>query len=153
MANQEFRETLRVALSEFDSFHLHKVMVAAYDRWNWETGSEHDKDWFEVAEELLKERGVEFNMSGNGGTVNISGGPTDVVIAADKLKVQQCGGGIDHEVFQMSGGVFEFGFDMKAALVKALGDELTFGSLTTNQGRNLRDIIKEAALEAMRERL
>lgn len=152
VADQDPRETLRVALREFDTPHLQRLRTAAYDRWTWDSGSQIDRDWFEVADEILREeRGVVFDMSGSnpfGSGIVIGAGnmPTHLKIAAEKVVMENPNSmGMDHEIFEFSGGQLDMGFALKALLVKVLGDELAFGSLTTSQGVNLRSAIEMIA--------
>ena len=158
MADQDFRETLRVALRDFDDNHLHKVMVAAYDRWCWDSGSEMDKDWYEVADELLKERGVmssSSTLSFGGNATGVSIGSSDpivdqdLVISAKKVQGRDPGSTWDRELFDFSSGC-ELGFDLKQAVADAVAEFMTNG-LSTKQGLTLRDIVKQAAKDAIRE--
>lgn len=149
VADQDPRETLRVALREFDTLHLQKLRTTAYDRWTWDSGSEMDRMWFEVADEILKdERGVMFDMSGNstfdtGITLGAGNTARELRITAEKIAFENPNSmGVSNELFEFQNGQVAFAFDLKAALVKALGDELAFGSLTTSQGQSLRTAIE-----------
>ena len=154
MADESPREQLRVALQDLDSNALHTLMVAAYDRWCWESASEMDKDWYEVADEILKERGVMSSSSGiqlfpqNGGGVGapmltLNQMPQNVTIKANKLVTQAPNNTVDHDVFDLSNGNFELGFDLKNAIMMLILQEMNSGTFTWN-GRGLRQEVENA---------
>ncbi len=150
MADQDPRETLRVALREFDNLHLQMVRRTAYDRWCWDSGSESDKDWFEVADEILRdERGITFDMSGNGipDGLSITAGAnaTDLVIAAHQVKLREPGNTLEHELFGFENGQVAPGFALKLALVNFIINELNFGSTMGQNGLNVRQMVEQIA--------
>jgi hypothetical protein len=171
MANENARQILRTALVEFDTTHLQKIIVAAYDRWNWDTNSATDKDWFELAEEILEERGVtatiNFSPTGNNSiTFSMGNGnafpvltvdqSNDLILGThDKLKFTDagCPGGYEHTLLEVTGSNLEIGHDLQLAIVEFLVNELDFGSLIALNGKRLKQVIEEKALEAVRQRL
>ena len=139
MADEQARQTLRKALEEFDTIHLHKLMVLAYDRWNWESASDFDKQWFEVAEEILKEKGV------------ISQPPNmDLTISAARMLMNGMGGnGLQRELFTAKNGSVELGFDLKQMILEFITNELNYGCLTDNNGRSMKSSIESVAIGAI----
>lgn len=171
MADKNARQILRTALFDFDTTHLQKIIVAAYDRWTWDTNSDVDKDWFEVAEEILEERGVTtkvtFNPTANNNiTFHMGNGKSVPVLTVDQtldlilgtnknIKVTDtaCPGGYEHTLLEITGGNMEIGFDLKMAIVNFLVNELDFGSLMASNGKKLKQVIEDKALDAVRNRL
>ena len=161
MADGQAKDILRTALLDFDSIHLGKIVVAAYDRWNWDTGSEADKDWFELAEEILKERGID--MSNATGT-----GPTTPVLTMDSagdlmlgtnatLKIRNTSNGgspIEHDILEATQqGALNLGVDLKYAIAEFIANELRGGSITAMNGQSLKQILEDGALAAIRNRI
>jgi len=132
MADQETqlrKEVLRTALMEFDTAHLAKIHSLAYDRWNWDTGTETDKEWMDVAECILRERGI--NMSNN----------NDTPIVPKTL-------------FDLSNGQVVIGEDLKVALIDFLIEEVRSGmTWSSNKAAYLDSEIKDAARRAVRENI
>jgi hypothetical protein len=171
MADKNARDILNTALDEFDTNHLQRIIVAAYDRWNWDTGSDMDKDWFEVAEKILKERGVSTTVNSYpSGNNSISFGmgagksfpvltvdqSNDVVLGTHKsLKVTDASkpGSVEHILFEVSGPNLEISYDLRRALIEFLVDELVYGTTMSMTGKNLKQVIEEKALDAVRNRL
>lgn len=156
MADETPKEVLRKALSSFDTLHLHKLMATAYDRWTWDTNSDVDKQWFEVADELLKERGMEMSLNGNSSTqpnvIGVQSG-CDLTLKVDKLVMENTYGSVPSDLFEWQNGKLIIGFGMKEALVEFLTNELDYGSLYSSNGRKLRDTVGDAAALAIKERI
>ncbi len=149
MANEQTRATLKTALNEFDDSHLQKIMVAAYDRWNWDNNAESDKDWYQLAEELLNERGVDMtantiNMAGPNGnpmatiTLEATG---DLVLGVNgnvKVTDSSAPGNIMHELFEVrNNSQLQLGWELKQAIVSFLAQEMINGSISGNTGQTL----------------
>jgi hypothetical protein len=149
VANEQARATLKVALDGFDDAHLQKLRVAAYDRWNWDTNSEADKDWFEIAEELLADRGVDMtantlNFAGSNGnnlpvlTLESTG---DIVLGTKgSIRVTDASvpGNTKHELFMVgNSNDLQLGWELKRALVSFLNQEMLSGSISGTNGQTL----------------
>ena len=156
MADENPKEILRRALSSFDTLHLHKLMATAYDRWTWDTNSDLDKQWFEVAEELLKERGMEMALNGNSSTqpnvIGVQSG-CDLTIRSDKLVIENTYSSVPADLFEWQNGKLQIAFGLKEALVEFLTNELDHGYLSSSNGRNLRDTVGDAAAKSIKERI
>ncbi len=149
VANEQARASLREALDGFDDAHLQKIRVAAYDRWNWDTNSESDKDWFEIAEELLADRGVDMtantiNMAGPNGmimpTLTLESTGDIVLGASGSIRVTDASmpGSTKHEIFAVSNSNdLQLGWELKRALVSFLNQEMLSGSISGNNGQTL----------------
>ena len=155
MADENPKEVLRKALSSFDTLHLHKLMATAYDRWTWDTNSDVDKQWFEVAEELLKERGMEMALNGNSTAPNVIAVQSgcDLTLRSDKLVMENTYSNVPAELFEWQNGKLQIAFGLKEALVEFLTNELDYGYLTGSNGRNLKDSVGDTATKAMKDRL
>ena len=168
MADESTRQILRTALELFDDPHLQKLRVAAYDRWNWDSSSDADKDWFELAEEILTDRGVDVNPS----TLTLSGPngamPTltleatgDLVLGASgsiKATDSSVQGSIVHELFEVkNSNQLELGWELKIAIVSFLNQEMINGSISGNNGQTLSQALEgevnKYAPTAVRNRL
>ncbi len=149
---------VRSAMAEFDTPHLCKLSALIYDRWNWDTGSEIDKRWMEIADEILLTRGVSLNMSqaspNSGGPMIICdpNGPQELVFKVDKLIIEDPVGGSRSTLFESFAGV-ELGHELKQAILKFIDDELQNKNVMSMQGKYLKDILAEAAADAVREKL
>jgi hypothetical protein len=148
---------VRSAMAEFDTVHLCKLSALIFDRWNWDTGSEIDKRWMEIADEILQTRGVNLNMSqsnpNSGPMITCDpNGPQELIIKADKLTLEDPVGGTRSVLFESFAGV-ELGFELKKAIVKFMDDELQNKNTLSMSGKYLKDIIAEAAADAVREKL
>lgn len=143
MADEQARQTLRTALADFDITHLQKLMVLAYDRWNWESASDFDKQWFEVAEEILKERGMTSQVSSS----------IDFAIHVDRMVMNGQGGasgnGLQRELFTAHNGNVELGLDLKQMILEFVTNELNYGYLTDNNGRSMKSSIESVAIGAI----
>jgi len=169
VADEQARLTLRAALDGFDSAHLQKVLVTAFDRWNWDSSSEMDKDWFEIAEELLKERGISvMNTSTNNSVVFSTGQGSNlpvISVGADQnlvlgttktLSIKDASDpfNIKHDLFGVSNNTeLEIGWDLKRALVNFIANELNGGTVSANNGQNLKQIFEDKTMEALRNRI
>lgn len=150
MAYQDSKQILRVALSGFDEVHLQKIVVAAYDRWNWDTGSEVDKDWFEIAEEILKERGINvntgnpqgLNFTNNSGVtipvLTMNNSTQELVLGTSKtLSVvdSSVSGNMTHELFEVNqSNNLELGYELKQAIVAFMANEIANGTTLNHSG-------------------
>ncbi len=148
---------VRTAMAEFDTPHLCKLSALIYDRWNWDTGSAIDHRWMEIADEILKERGVSLNMTqsnpGSGPMITCDpNGPQELIIKADKLILEDPIGGNRSTLFESFAGV-EIGYDLKQAIVKFIDDELQNKITMSPNGKYLKDILAEATAEAIRDKL
>lgn len=171
MADEQALLTMKEGLNAFDTTHLQKLIVVAYDRWNWDTGTQADKDWFDVAEEILAERGV-IVTNPTGSNTNIvfsmgASGPTVPVLTMDsvgdlilgtkktlKLKNSDSLGAMEHEILEADqNGNLAIGFDLKYAILNFIATELDCGTLSANNGRQLKQMIEDKALEAIRNRI
>lgn len=171
MADEHYTKILRTALVEFDTPHLQKLIVAAYDRWTWDTGSDADKEWFEIAEEILEERGVSVVINNPTANTNITfqmgtNGPTIPVLTLDQntdltlgtgkiLKIvdaKKCGA-IEHEIFEVDGSNLELGWHLKQLLVDFLTNELEQICTMNSNGKYLKQVVAEKAVEAVQEAL
>ena len=162
MADESARQILRTALEGFDVIHLQKIVVAAYDRWNWDTGSEADKDWFEIAEELLAELGVNINMSNSnpqGLNFTNSSGVTIPVLVMDSpnqelvlgtsktLSVVDATipGNMTHELFEVcNSNNLQLGHELKQALVTFIANELNCGTTMNPSGMSIKQALESA---------
>ena len=162
MADESARQILRTALEGFDILHLQKIVVAAYDRWNWDSGSELDKDWFEIAEELLAELGVNVNMSNNnplGLNFTDSTGVTIPVLVMDNSQKElvlgtsktlsvvdaTIPGNMTHELFEVcNSNNLVLGYALKQALATFIADELNFGNTMNPSGMTIKQAIEGA---------
>ena len=118
-------------------------MEYRYDIWTWDTMSEVDREWFEVCDELIAEKGEALSNSN---------GTNDIQFAAEKITLQDPNagiGGYESILFECSGGSVQIGFDLKYAIVNAIAEEIVYGRM----GSNLADLIKQKAMEAVREKL
>jgi hypothetical protein len=152
MADENSRDTLKTALSDFDIPHLHKIMVAAYDRWCWDSGSTADKDWFQVAEELLKEQGVTSNMTAlkEGGNRSLRFTNVDEMTMSACYLNDPCQEQVLFKIGDATGRL-ELGYDLQQAIVRAIGDEVTYDATPTNQGCSLRYLIQSIIRETIRD--
>ena len=154
MANEQARETLRASLNEFDDSHLQKIRVAAYDRWTWDSNSESDKDWYELAEEILTDRGVDvtantINMIGPNGnpmaaiTMESTG---DLILGVNgSVKVTDASnpGCIQHELFGVSNSnQLQLGWELKQAIAAFVTGEILNGN--SGMSQNIRSAITTA---------
>lgn len=171
MADEQALLTLKEALDGFDTPHLQKLIVAAYDRWNWDTGTQADKDWFDIAEQILAERGVgtvmntnntniTFNMGGSGPSVPVltMDSTGDLTLGTNqslKLKnTNQVGIGTEHEIFDADQqGNFDLGWDLKQAIIKFMAQEVIAGSFSAPNGQNLSTILDDKIATTIRNRL
>ena len=177
MADQDARQILRTALEGFDAMHLQKIVVAAYDRWNWDTGSEADKDWFEIAEELLKEHGVNVNVNINNNSTALNftcnAGITVPILTMDAasqeltlgttktLQVTDASSASNrkHDLFEVSNNNnLELGYELKQALVEFMVKEISMGLTPNPSGQNnlkqaIESEINIKAVDAIRNRL
>lgn len=152
MADQDPRETLKVALSGMGTATLQAIVRAAYDRWNWDTGSDSDKEWFEVAEELLAEQGV--GTMKNLGLMVDSGG--DITLnTSNTLKVKHPNNSMDHELFTVATtGNLGLGCELKDELATFLANEINGVSTTyTFNGQTLKTVLEDMVLQALRSRI
>lgn len=148
---------VRSAMAEFDTPHLCKLSALIFDRWNWDTGSEIDKRWMEIADEILQERGVNLNMSqtspNNGPMITCDpNGSQELILKVDKLTLEDPVGGAKGVLFESFAGV-ELGFELKQAILKFLEQELQTKNVMSPQGHYLKDILAEASANAVREKL
>jgi len=160
---------MREALDGFDTYHLQKLIVAAYDRWNWDTGTDADKDWFEIAEQILAERGVQVMTNtnqpnnivfsfANGGTavdvLSMDNGGDLVLGTKHSLKLKnntKTGVQMEHELLDADEhGNLEIGYDLKRAIINLIATELNGGSVSSNNGQLLSQILDDRALQAIR---
>ena len=155
MADENPKEVLKKALSSFDTLHLHKLMATAYDRWTWDTNSDVDKQWFEVADELLKERGMEMALNGNSTAPNVIAVQSgcDLTIKSDKLVMANTYGSVPADLFEWQNGKLKIAFGMKEALVEFLTNELDYGGLRSTAGRTISDSVGDAAMKAIKDRI
>lgn len=169
MADEQTRDILRTALSGFDDVHLGKVVVAAYDRWNWDTGSDADKDWFEIAEEILRERGINVNTSnptainfsdGNGVAIPIlsmDNNMQDLVLGTCKtVQVTDASNpsAIKHDLFEVSqSNTLQLGWELKQALITFLQTEINAGTMSGDGGQNLQTIFEDKIASTIRNRI
>jgi len=155
VADENPKEVLRKALSSFDTLHLHKLMVTAYDRWTWDTNSDVDKQWFEVADELLKARGMEMALNGNSTAPNVIGVQSgcDLTIQSDKLVMANTYGSTPADLFEWQNGKLQIAFGLKEALVEFLTQELDYGALCSSTGRDLKESVGDAAMKAIKDRI
>ena len=178
MADEQAKLTLRNALTEFDTLHLQKLSQAAYDRWNWDSGSEADRLWYEVSNELLEER---KQMSDSNGNISFSMNPNNSgnVGNVDVMTLDQCGdlilgtgasgrvavrdgsvpNSVEHELFKVDyNHDLELGYELKRAMAKFISEELQGMTCTTDSsGRTIKQIIdtliQVEAPNAVRNRL
>jgi hypothetical protein len=148
---------VRSAMAEFDTPHLCKLSALIYDRWNWDTGSAIDERWMEIADEILKERGVSLNMSqanpNSGPMITCDpSGPQELLIRADKLTLVDPLGGGKSTLFESFSSV-ELGLELKQAIVKFIDDELQNKNTMSINGKYLKDILAKATAEAMIDKL
>jgi len=163
---------MKEALEGFDTPHLQKLIVVAYDRWNWDTGTDADKAWFTIAEQILTERGVSV-VTNIGNTTNIvfsmgNGGPTVDVLTMDqggdlvlgtkkslKLKNTDAAGvTMECELFDVdTSGNLNLGWSLQQAIINFVAQEMVAGSFTANNGQHLKQIIENKAVEAIRNAL
>lgn len=169
MADEQTRDILRTALSGFDDVHLGKVVVAAYDRWNWDTGSDADKDWFEIAEEILRERGINVNTSNpitidfydsNGVSIPIlsmENNMQDLVLGTCKtVQVTDAShpSAIKHDLFEVSqSNTLQLGWELKQALINFLQTEINAGTMSGDGGQNLQTIFEDKIASTIRNRI
>lgn len=172
MADEQALMVMRTALEGFDTPHLQKLIVAAYDRWNWETGTDADKDWYEIAEQILAERGIAtmpninqpnnivFSFANSGTQVDVltMDGTGDLVLGTKqslKLKNNTNSGiQMEHELLEADAqGNLEIGFDLKVALVSFIAQELNAGSVSSNGGQNLGQIFEDKVAQTIRNRI
>lgn len=161
MADQESgimdESVVRSAMAEFDTPHLCMLSALIFDRWNWDTGSAIDERWMEIADEILKERGVDLNMSQSNPTngpmiLCDPKGPQELKIKANKLTLVDPVGGGKSTLFEAFGTV-ELGLELKQAIVKFIDAELENKTVMSMNGKYLKDILAKAATEAVRESL
>ena len=161
MADQESgmmdESVVRSAMAEFDTPHLCKLSALIFDRWNWDTGSAIDERWMEIADEILKERGVNLNMSQStpGSAPMISCDPSgsqELVIKARKLVLEDPVGGSRSTLFD-SFSTIELGYELKQAIVKFIADEIETKSTMATNGKYLQDILREASAKAVKDKL
>lgn len=153
MADENHKEVLRKALSSFDTVHLHKLMATAYDRWTWDTDSDVDKQWFEVAEELLKERGMDVALINNNAIQSIGVTNGDFTIKSDKLLMENTYSSMPSELFEWQNGKLQIAHGLKEALVEFLVREIESGVLWSTAGKDLGEAIGDVAIKAMKEKL
>lgn len=160
MADESARQILRTALVGFDVPHLQKIIVAAYDRWNWDTNSETDKDWFEIAEEILRERGVNVTMGDPQGINFSDGNGTSIPVLSMDVNTKELvlgtsrtlsvvdsslPGNMTHELFEVSNSNnLELGFALKQALATFIANELNCGSTMNPSGMTIRQALEGA---------
>jgi hypothetical protein len=163
---------MKEALNGFDTPHLQKLIVVAYDRWNWDTGTDADKAWFTIAEQILTERGVSV-VTNIGQTTNIvfsmgNGGPTVDVLTMDqvgdlvlgtkkslKLKnTDSAGVTMECELFDVdTSGNLNLGWSLQQAIINFMAQEITAGSMSTNNGQNFGTVFEEKVLQTLRNRI
>lgn len=163
---------MKEALEGFDTPHLQKLIVVAYDRWNWDSGTDADKLWFTIAEEILTERGVSV-VTNMGNTTNITfsmgnSGPTVDVLTMDqtgdlvlgtkqtlKLKnTDATGVTMESELFDIDTmGNLNIGWALKQAIINFMTQEMTAGSVSTNNGQNFGQHFEEKVLQTLRNRI
>jgi hypothetical protein len=163
---------MKEALNGFDTPHLQKLIVVAYDRWNWDTGTDADKAWFTIAEEILTERGVSV-VTNIGQTTNIvfsmgNGGPTVDVLTMDqvgdlvlgtkqtlKLKNSDASGvTMEAELFDVdTSGNLTIGWSLQQAILNFMAQEITAGSMSTSNGQNFGTVFEEKVLQTLRNRI
>lgn len=169
MADEQAKDILRTALAGFDTPHLGKIVVAAFDRWNWDTGSDTDKDWFEIAEEILKERGVHLNMSnptainftdGNGVTIPIlsmDNNMQDLILGTCKtVQVTDASNpsAVKHDLFEVSqSNTLQLGWELKQAIINFLQQEMNGGTMSGSSGQNLQTIFEDKITSTIRNRI
>ena len=163
---------MKEALEGFDTPHLQKLIVVAYDRWNWDSGTDADKLWFTIAEEILAERGVSvvtnlnnstnitFNMGANGPTVPVltMDQVGDLVLGTKqtlKLKNTDAAGvTMEAELFDIDTmGNLNIGWALKQAIINFMAQEMTAGSVSTNNGQNFGQHFEEKVLQTLRNRI
>jgi hypothetical protein len=163
---------MKEALEGFDTPHLQKLIVVAYDRWNWDSGTDADKLWFTIAEEILAERGVSvvtnlgtstnitFNMGANGPTVPVltMDQVGDLVLGTKqtlKLKNSDAVGVVmEAELFDIDTmGNLNIGWALKQAIINFMAQEMTAGSVSTNNGQTFGQHFEEKVLQTLRNRI
>lgn len=136
-------EVLRPALEEFDNEHLIKLYALVFDRWNWNSDSEADKEWMDMADSILRERGIDVErgydmikqLRGRQGSLKLHshGGPLN--IESKGLEITEPGQTFAHELFKVNNGSLEFGYELAQLLVDRLVDEISiYGSTTSSHG-------------------
>ena len=140
---EERRQRLKDGLESVPTLTLMQIRTLAFDRYTWDTDSEADRDWFEVCDEILRGRPEVSNT-----------GENDITLRVEKLVAEDVNNpGIPQTVFEMSGGQIQPGFEFQFALFDKLAQEIQWGGLTYGGGMTLGDLIKQKAVEAVREQM
>ena len=104
-------------IKTFDIPHLEKLRIIFYDRWNFETGSQADKEFLDAIEEEL-ERKKPQPQSRHGGTLMFTDTSTTLTIQAELLKFN------DQNLFIKSKYGLRFSHDFERELRRMAREEL-----------------------------